>query len=125
MATELPYQRTKDWELPGFPAIDTATLGLLLLSDVPVVVVDARDCSAQGGKCIPGASHLSAVSTADEIASVINSKWSLVVAYCVDTHCPARLGMCRRLRGLGYRNVLQYPEGIVGWAAAGYPLAEA
>jgi rhodanese-related sulfurtransferase len=29
------------------------------------------------------------------------------------------------LKGSGFRNVLEYVDGISGWRAAGYPLAQA
>jgi PQQ-dependent catabolism-associated CXXCW motif protein len=47
-----------------------------------------------------------------------------LVFYC-QAACWMSWNAAKRALGLGYRNVLWYPEGTDGWAAAGLPLAPA
>ncbi|HLH11624.1 MAG TPA: PQQ-dependent catabolism-associated CXXCW motif protein [Methylovirgula sp.] len=46
-----------------------------------------------------------------------------VVFYCLP-HCWMSWNAARRAKALGYTHVLWYPDGTVGWSAAGYPLAQ-
>jgi len=104
-------------------AVDTVTLALLITSDVPMVLLDARARPTEHRR-IPGAKSLPADSPASEVRSVLGSTDALIVAYSSDESCPASETLCRRLKDLGYDNVLKYPGGIDGWAAAGYPVEE-
>jgi rhodanese-related sulfurtransferase len=100
------------------PDINTAVLSTLLRSGVPVTVLDARTGKYDDGRRIPGAQALSPEASAEEAAKLIPSKESLVVTYCANLHCPASAALAAHLRKLGYKNVLEYPYGIEGWAAA-------
>ena len=58
--------------------------------------------------------------SAEDIKATAGSdKNALIVTYCSNTKCPASARLATRLRKLGYTNVLEYPEGIDGWAEAG------
>jgi len=83
-----------------------------------MVIFDARSGKYDDGRRIPGAKSLSAESTAEEVAKLIPAKGALVVTYCTNTHCPASSMLAAHLRKLGYANVVEYPYGIEGWAAA-------
>ena len=104
-------------------AVDTVTLALLITSDVPIVLLDARPIPADNRR-IPGAKRLPANSPASDVRSLLGSTDALIVAYSSDESCPASETLCRRLKNLGYDNVLKYPGGIDGWASAGYPVEE-
>ena len=110
--------------VPEATRIDTVTLALLMVSGVPMAIVDARGDEPDGLKRIPGAKRLSVESTASEVESAVSSKETIVVVYSSDLDCSAGAALCKHLKGLGYENVLVYPDGIPGWLAEGYPLQE-
>jgi len=91
---------------------------------VAVAVFDARTGKYDDGKRIPGAGALNAESTAEEVAKAIKEKDSLVVTYCANLHCPASSKLAAHLRELGYKNVLEYRDGIAGWLADGNKVDE-
>jgi rhodanese-related sulfurtransferase len=108
---------------PDLARIDTATLAVLLRSGVAVQLLDAR-----GGnddiELIPGADRLGVKTTAEEVEAVVEAKDRLLVTYCTTLHCPLSMGLYEHLKNLGYENVLDYPDGVDGWKAAGYPTEE-
>jgi len=104
--------------------INTAGVAALVRAKEPVVILDARTGKFDDGKRIPGAKSLNAGSTEAEIAAVLPDKNQLVVTYCVDPQCPASAKLAERLRGLGFKNVLEDHEGIVGWIRAGNAVEE-
>lgn len=99
-------------------AITTAVLKTLLEANA-AVVLDARSGKWDDGKRVPGASSLSPNATAEGAADLIPSKDALVVTYCSSTRCSASSMLARRLRELGYKNILEYPVGIAGWIEGG------
>lgn len=107
---------------PALAAVDTATMAILLRANVPVVLLDARSERDDDGKRIPGAVRLPAGSTAYQVQQAVGRKGRLVVTYSGSLPCPASLKLYRHLRNLGYDNVLDYPDGLAGWQAAGYPV---
>ena len=104
--------------------ISTAGVKALLDSKVAVTILDARTGKYDDGKRIPGAGFLHAESTAEETAKAIKDKDALVVTYCANPHCRASAKLAARLRELGYKNVLEYRDGIAGWIEAGYKVDE-
>jgi rhodanese-related sulfurtransferase len=116
-------EKLTDIEPPDLAIIDTATLATLVRADVPMVLIDARG-EPEGMKFIPGARLLELKSTASEIEEAIPSRDCLVVTYCTNIHCPLSMEMYGHLKDLGYENVLEYQDGVEGWQAAGYPVAE-
>ena len=107
------------------PTITTPVLEVLLGSDVPLVLLDARTGKFDDGRRIPGAHSLSPTATADEVAALVKTKGTLVVTYCANVKCPASAHLAKHLRELSYKNVLEYSPGIEGWAAAGKEVEKA
>jgi len=99
--------------------IDTLALQTLITSGVPLTILDARTGKYDDGRRIPGAKGLGAQSTSEEVEAVVKSKDALIVAYCSNLKCPASRMLAKRLKELGYKNVLEYPKGIAGWTEAG------
>jgi rhodanese-related sulfurtransferase len=85
-------------------------------------VFDARSGKYDDGRRVPGARSLSSMSKPDQVAKAVGGKGQLVVTYCTNLKCPASRMLAGHLRKLGYTNVIEYPHGIEGWAAAGYPV---
>jgi len=110
---------------PVEASIDTSALAMIFRSDAKATIVDARTPDVDHGKRIPGAVNLHAKSSEDEIKSALESEDALIVAYCANVHCPMAANMAKRLRDMGYENVLVYHEGLDGWTAAGFPSEEA
>ncbi len=105
--------------------INAAVLKLLMESGVSMKVFDARTGKYDDGRRVPGAGSLSPISKPEEVARAIPDKNQLVVTYCTNLKCPASSMLAKHLRELGYKNVIEYPNGIEGWAAAGYPVQRA
>ena len=107
------------------PTISTPALEVLLGSDVPPVLLDARTGKFDDGRRIPGAHSLSPTADAKEVAALVKSKDALVVTYCANVKCPASAHLAKHLRELGYENVLEYSPGIEVWVAAGNEVEKA
>lgn len=106
--------------------ISTDALSALLRSGVKMTVLDARSGKYDDGRRIPGAKSLASKASAAEIATVAGAdKSTLIVTYCSNVKCPASKRLAGALRDLGYVNVIEYEEGIDGWAAAGKTVAKA
>ena len=99
--------------------VNTAALAALLRAKAPVTVLDARTGKYDDGRRVPGAKALSPAAADAEIAAALPDKKALIVTYCSGLKCPACHLLGEKLRGKGYANVLEYHEGIDGWAAAG------
>ena len=99
--------------------VNTEGLSTLLQSKVPLKLFDARSGKYDDGQRIPGAQQLSANADEAVIAKAIPDKSGLVVTYCAGIKCPASKALADRLKKLGYTNVIEYPQGIAGWIAAG------
>ncbi|NLI78271.1 MAG: rhodanese-like domain-containing protein [Candidatus Riflebacteria bacterium] len=102
--------------------VNTPGLLALIKSRVPMAVFDARAPKWDDGNRIPGARWLSPTSTPAEIRKHVKSQDQLIVTYCAGFTCPASKQLSEHLKRLGYTNVLEYPEGIAGWAKAGLPV---
>lgn len=102
--------------------VTTEGLAALLKDNKAVVVLDARAAKWDDGRRIGNAKSLNAGSTAEEIAAALPDKGATIVTYCAGTTCPASGKLAKRLRDLGYKNVIEYPEGIEGWTKAGNPV---
>lgn len=98
---------------------------MLLRSGVPLVLLDARSGKWDDGRRIPGAKSLNEGSSEKEIARAIRGKDTLVVTYCANVKCQASPKLAKKLHELGYENILEYPQGIDGWEAAGHKVAKA
>jgi len=105
--------------VPAYGKIDGAALKKLVDSKTPVVIIDARSAQWDDGKRIPGAISLTTESPEDAVSAALPSKDALIVAYCSNLKCPASAKLAERLVGLGYKNVLKYPEGLEGWIQSG------
>lgn len=105
--------------------LNTAALAALMATRTPMVIVDARPAKYDDGKRIPGAKSVSADSSDDEIKAMLPDKSDLIVAYCVNPECPASPQLAEKLRKMGYKNVVEYSEGIEGWQKAGHEVEKA
>jgi len=108
----------------GPAVVTTAALKMLLDAGTPVTVLDARSGKWDDGVRIPGAQQLSAGTPKAKVEAVVKSKDQLVVTYCSNLKCGASRKLAGHLRSLGYRNVLEYSEGIAGWIKAGNKTAK-
>lgn len=112
-------------EKPVEAVINTEGLKALLDAKASLVLLDARSGKWDDGKRIPGAKSLDAAATEDQVAAVIPSKDALVVTYCSNLKCPASRKLAEHLAGLGYSNVIEFPEGIGGWVEKGHAVVDA
>jgi rhodanese-related sulfurtransferase len=105
--------------------ITTDALAALIRSGIPLTILDARSGKYDDGRRIPGAQSLSAADDEATIAKVAGNKKGLIVTYCSNLKCPASKQLATRLRKIGYTNVVEYPNGIAGWAEAGKAVQKA
>ncbi len=105
--------------------IGTDALAAMVKAGAGAILLDARSGKWDDGRRIPGAKSLNAQSSAEDIAAVVPAKNSLVVTYCSNPKCPASDMLAKHLLKLGYTNIIEYPAGIDGWAAAGQPIEKA
>ena len=106
---------------PHEATVSTAGLSALQRARVPFTLLDARSGKYDDGSRIPGARSLNASSTERQIRRLLRSRRRLVVTYCSNLKCPASAMLVKKLRGMGYENVIEYPYGIQGWREAGLP----
>lgn len=106
-------------------SVDTATLMTMIRAKTPMTVLDARSGKFDDGNRIPGAKTLAADAASEKVTAMLPDKQALVVTYCANLKCPASSQLAKRLRQLGYSNVLEYHEGIEGWMAAGNSVEKA
>ena len=115
----------KSIRAPDLATIDAAVPAVLVRAKVPMLLLDARTCQYDDGRRIPGARNPGVKSTASEVKEGGGDSDSLIITYCSDLHCPASMALYRHLKNLAYENVLDYPDGIAGRQAAGYPVEQA
>jgi len=99
--------------------INTSALKALIQSGVKLTLVDARVGKFDDGRRIPNALNLGPDAKDSDIASALTAKDALIVSYCANLKCPASRRLAARLATLGYTHVLEYPQGIEGWASEG------
>ena len=109
----------------GDARIDTAVLAALIRSGVRIVLLDARAHESDDGRRIPGAVTLAPGAPRAVLDSVIGPRPALIVSYSNNLYCPEGMRLARYLRHCGYENVLDYPDGLAGWVAAGYAVEAA
>ncbi len=104
-------------------SITAETLAVLIRANIAMTIFDARTGSHDDGRRIPGAIQMAPDASAGAIARHVTDKDRLIVVYCKDPLCPNFAVLSANLRRLGYRNVLEFPDGIVGWLKT-FPAAE-
>ena len=105
--------------------INTSALKSLIDSGVNLTLVDARTGKNDDGRRIATALNLSPDAKESDIESVLTSKDALIVTYCASLKCPASRKLAARLIALGYKRILEYPQGIEGWVGEGNPVTPA
>lgn len=104
---------------PAKATIGIEALATLIRAGTPLVLLDARAGKWDDGRRIPGARSLNAESSEKDIATMLPDKSALIVTYCTNLKCQASPKLAKHLTELGYKNVVELPEGIDGWEAAG------
>lgn len=87
----------------------------------PVLVIDARPAADYEHEHIPGSVNvpLGKLAAAGDLPGVPRDHE--IVVYCISPECPISKNAARALARLGYRNVKDMREGLVGWKRAGLP----
>ncbi|HMP76291.1 MAG TPA: rhodanese-like domain-containing protein [Kiritimatiellia bacterium] len=104
--------------------IDTAALNQKIQSGAAFTLIDARTAKWDDGRRLPGAISMSAESTDEQIVAALPDKAASIVTYCSNEKCPASDTLAARLIGLGYENVVKYPQGLDGWAESGHGVVD-
>ncbi len=98
-------------------SIGTQALAALVRANVDVTILDARGPDVD--KVIPTAAAVEADADEDTLADLVPDTDALVVTYCGSLECPLSDKLYRRLKDLGYANVLEYDVGLKSWVEAG------
>jgi rhodanese-related sulfurtransferase len=101
--------------------INASALRTLIDSGVALTLVDARTGKYDDGRRIAKAINLSPEAKDADIESALPSKDALIVTYCANVKCQASRMLAARLMALGYKRILEYPQGIEGWLGDGDP----
>jgi rhodanese-related sulfurtransferase len=105
--------------------IDAKALKVLIDSETPMVILDARGHKWNDNTTIPGAFLASYEYENEELESLIPSPNSLVVVYCYSFNCPLSRRLATKLVEMGYNNIVEYPAGLKEWRdVANYPIVE-
>jgi len=104
--------------------INTSALKTLIDSGVQVTLVDARTGKFDDGRRIANALNISPEAKDDDIQRALQSKDAMIVSYCANLKCPASRLLAAKLVTLGYKHVLEYPQGIEGWVGEGNPVTQ-
>jgi len=106
--------------LPSKAAISLQTLLSLIRAKVPLVIIDCREgLEMDDGKRIPGAKLLSPGSVSEKIAKLVPDRNTLIITYDDSKEDTRRKAVTEELIKLGYANIIDFPEGISNWIAAG------
>jgi rhodanese-related sulfurtransferase len=95
--------------------LNAKALQILIETEVPMVIVDARNSESFEKAHIAGAINVPSESSEDEISRSISDKEVLIITYCGSVQCPLSRNLARTLKNLGYNNVIEYPQGMEGW----------
>ena len=104
--------------------INTSALKTLIDSGVQLTLVDARTGKFDDGRRISNALNISPEAKGDDIQRALQSKDAMIVSYCANLKCPASRLLAAKLVTLGYKHVLEYPQGIEGWVGEGNPVTQ-
>jgi len=104
--------------------INTSALKTMIDSGVTMTLVDARTGTFDDGRRIQNALNISPAAKDDEVQGALSSKDAIIVTYCAGMKCPASRELAARLTTMGYKHVLEYPQGIEGWTAEGNPVTQ-
>ena len=104
--------------------INTSALKSLIDSGVVLTFVDARVGKYDDGRRIKNALNIGPEAKDEEIMSMLKSKDAIIVSYCADLKCPASRLLAAKLIKMGYKHVLEYPQGIKGWVSEGNPVTQ-
>jgi len=104
--------------------INTSALKSLINSGVNLTLVDARTGKYDDGRRISNALNIGPEAKDEEIQGALKSKDALIVSYCANLKCPASRLLAAKLKALGYKHVLEYPQGIEGWVGEGNPVTQ-
>jgi len=106
-------------KMRAFGKLDTKALEILMRSDHPPVILDARKPRYDDGRRIGAAALMPSGSSPHKVAQAVPTKNTLIVTYCSNMRCPLAHELAEQLIKMGYRNVLVYPYGLKGWSDAG------
>lgn len=84
-----------------------------------VVLIDARSEVEFGEVHIAGAVLVPARLVATKLPAVVKERSTPVVFYCNGPNCTKTLKAAKAAKAIGYTNVLEYKEGLPGWAKSG------
>ena len=89
-----------------------------------VLFIDARPAEDYAAGHIKGALNLPVRSSRNQKMVFMQkiAKEQKIVVYCIDSGCPSAERLMKELQLMGYKNIMIYPTGWLGWKEAAYPM---
>jgi rhodanese-related sulfurtransferase len=113
-----PHARAAD----EFKTIGTEELAKKLAAPAAsrdFTLVDTRTQVEFSEAHIPGSVLLPARLVGTKLPSLVKDKAATVVFYCNGPNCTKTVKAAKAAAGIGYANILEYKEGLPGWARSG------
>jgi rhodanese-related sulfurtransferase len=113
---------TTDVGAADFKVIGTEELARKLAApsaSKDLVLVDTRTQVEFSEAHIPGATLVPARLIATKLPAVVQDKAGTVVFYCNGPNCTKTVKAAKAAAAIGYTNVVEYKEGLPGWARSG------
>jgi rhodanese-related sulfurtransferase len=100
--------------------ISTEELKKILNDSKQAVLVDCRASEKYIKEHIPGAVNLPLRLVEEKHEDVLPNKDMLIITSCESYMCSTSVNCYKKLKGLGYKNLLEYSGGITDWKANGF-----
>jgi len=88
--------------------------------EVPIINVLPKEYFDK--KHIPGSKNIPEAELEERAPKELPDKEKEVIVYCASTECQASPRSGEKLEEMGYTNVIDFEDGVVGWGEAGFDL---
>ncbi|MBF0543528.1 MAG: hypothetical protein HQM08_03800 [Candidatus Riflebacteria bacterium] len=100
------------------PQLNTGTVEALIDSKAPLILVVAS-LERDNPRIIPGSQKLDASLPESEINKLLPQKDRMILIYDADPASKIRYDVFKKLKDLGYSNLIDFSEGLTGWINKG------
>ncbi|MBF0407624.1 MAG: hypothetical protein HQM10_09740 [Candidatus Riflebacteria bacterium] len=113
----IPFDRIEEPVVE--PQINTSTLEALVDSKVPIVLL-AASLEKTAARIIPGSCRIQNNDVSEaEIEKLLPDKNRMILVYDCDLELKNRYEIIKKLKKMGYSNLIDYQEGLDGWLKKG------
>lgn len=84
------------------------------------ILIDVLSKESFDAKHIPGSINIPVGEIEQNAPKEFPDKGKEIIVYCASESCQASPNAARKLKEMGYKNVVDFEEGLAGWKEAGY-----